>query len=72
MCLESKYHTFSEVTLGVPTQTCVAGINKVMNKAANIARWSGIIFFVFTLIGTIASFALVFRRKSDLEEPLLH
>jgi hypothetical protein len=71
MCYASKFYTFSDVSMGPPPQTCVEGIQKVMDKAARITKWSGIVFFIFTLIGFILTMTLVFRKKGDNEEPLL-
>lgn len=54
-CLNSKFYAFSEVSKGPPTQTCVKGINTVMDKAATITLWSGMFFFVATLFGLVLS-----------------
>lgn len=72
MCYSSVYYTFSQVSDGPPERTCEKGIEKVLNKAATITKVSGIIFLIFTLLGFIMSFFLIFRKKDDIEEPLLY
>ncbi|CDW72425.1 tetraspanin family protein [Stylonychia lemnae] len=72
MCSTSRYFAFSKVGHGPPSQNCTSGINKVMNKAASITFWSGLIFGIITFVGIVLSFLLIFRKKHDNEEPLLN
>eukprot|EP00347_Sterkiella_histriomuscorum_P007636 403348156 len=58
MCIPSKFYAFSEVNNGPPTQTCVQGINKFMDKTADLTTYSGSFFFATTLIGFIISLIL--------------
>ncbi|CDW80637.1 tetraspanin family protein [Stylonychia lemnae] len=61
-CINSKFFTFSEVSQGPPPQTCVKAINQAMDGLARVTMFSGLVYFVSTLIGVVIAFMLICSR----------
>ncbi len=63
-CRRSKFFTFSDISMGPPTQNCVNNISSVLYKAEIYTLIAGIVFIITNLIGMIQAFRVGFASKN--------
>jgi len=71
MCDSSKWFSFSDVSRGIPPQNCTIAIERYLDDLASKAAGTYGTFAGITLVFFIYLTWFAYRKKHDIESPLL-